>query len=81
MHFIPVPVNSLLLVNKLEFAPIKEFREELSHMLRREIFYNILFPFAIIEYEKRWLCPTKSLPKPLKAFSSINELQKLGRLM
>lgn len=50
-------------------------------MLRREIFYDILFPFAIVEYEKRWLCPTKSLTKPLKAFSSINKLQKLGGLM
>lgn len=66
MHFIPIPVNSLSLVNKLESAPIKEFREELSDMLRRKIFYNILFPFAIIEYEKRWLRLTRSLTKPLK---------------
>lgn len=80
MHFIPIPVNSLSLVNKLESAPIKEFREELSDMFRREIFYNILFPFAIIEYEKRWLRLTRSLTKPLKTLSSINNAQKLGRL-
>lgn len=59
-------------MNKLESAPIKEFRMELLHMLRKEIFYNILFPFTIIEYKKIWLCPTNSLTKPLNFLLPIN---------
>ena len=67
-------------MNKLEPAPIKGFKEELSDMLKRERFYNILSTFAIIGYEKRWLGLTRSLTKPLNALSATNKVQKLGRL-
>lgn len=53
---------------------------DLSDMLRRERFYNILSTFAVIGYEKRWLGLARSLTKPLNALSTTNKVQKLGRL-
>ena len=67
-------------MNKLESAPINRFKEELSDVLRRERFYNVLSTFAIIGYEKRWLGLVRSLTKPLNALSATNKVQKLGRL-
>ena len=53
IHFIPIPANLLLLVNKLEPAPIKRLKEEWSDVLRRKGVYNRLPAFAIVGYEKR----------------------------
>lgn len=67
-------------MNKLEPAPIKGFKGELSDMLRKERFYNILSTFAINDYEKRWLGLARSLTKPLNVLSATSKVQKLEAL-